>query len=291
MSAAATRPVVFVTGASSGIGAACLRVFARNGWDVVAAARRRERLDALRQELSGAVPEARILTIRCDVDSDESVRAAFAETRASFGRLDALVNNAGFGSYGCVADLPLSEFRANMETNYFGVLRCTQQALPLLRETAVRSERRWGAAIVMIGSFCGRRSVPEFGAYGASKYALEGLSEALRLELVADRISVSVVNPGVVKTDFFAQSHGTRPPSYVPPAQGMSGEQVARVVLSLTRRPRRNVYLTWPCKAGVFLQWLAPGLFDRLIWRAWRRGTKTDPGGPERFAREARSRK
>lgn len=274
MSTVATRPVAFVTGASAGIGAACIRVFAQNGWDVVAVARRRERLDRLRREVGAVAPGARVLTLGCDVDSDESVHAAFDEVKASFGRIDALVNNAGFGSYGCVADMPLSEFRSSMETNYFGVLRCTQQALPLLREAAARSGRKWGAAIIMISSFCGQRSVPAFGAYGASKYALEGLSESLRIELLADGISVSVVNPGVVKTDFFEQAHGARPPSYVPPAHGMTAEQVARVVLALTRRPRRNVYLTWPCKAGVFLQWLAPGVFDYFIWRAWRRGMK-----------------
>jgi NAD(P)-dependent dehydrogenase (short-subunit alcohol dehydrogenase family) len=270
----ATRPVAFVTGASAGIGAACVRLFARSGWDVVAAARRKERIEELCKELAGAVPEARLVAVQCDVASDESVRSAFDEVRSSFGRLDALVNNAGIGSYGCVGELPLSEFRSNMETNYFGVLRCTQAALPLLRATAAQSGRKWGAAVVMISSFCGRRSVPEFGAYGASKYALEGLSEALRLELKADGVSVSVVNPGVVKTDFFSQAHGTRPPSYVPPARGMSGEDVARVVLKLTKRPRRNVYLTLPCKAGVFLQWLAPGFFDYFIWREWRRGSE-----------------
>jgi hypothetical protein len=269
------RPVVFITGASAGIGAACVRIFAQGGWDVVATARRMERVESLCQELGSRDAGVQVRALRCDVDSDESVRAAFDEVRTSFGRLDALVNNAGFGSYGCLGVLSIDEFRANMETNYFGVLRCTQAALPLLRNAATRSGRKWGAAIIMVSSFCGRRSVPEFGAYGASKYALEGLSEALRLELKEAGISVSVVNPGVVKTDFFAQAHGDRPPSYVPPARGMTGEEVARVILKLTRRPRRNVYLTWPCKAGVFLQWLAPSLFDYLIWKTWRRGSQS----------------
>jgi len=231
-----------------------------------------DRLERLARETGAKTPDAQILPVACDVTADASVDAAINAVQDRFGRLDALVNNAGVGTYGCLADTPIDEFRSNMETNYFGVLRCTRSALPLLREAAKGSKRRWGAAIVMISSFCGRRSVPAFGAYGASKYALEGLSESLRLELREERISVSVVNPGVVKTDFFGQARGQRPAAYVPPARGMTGEQVARVVLRLTGRPRRNVYLTWECKAGVFAQWLAPGLFDYFLWRAWRKG-------------------
>jgi short-subunit dehydrogenase len=261
-----------VTGASAGIGAACVEIFARNGWDVVAGARRVDRLEALAKQIVTETPDAKVLPVACNVNEDGSVAAAVAAIRDRFGRLDALVNNAGVGTYGCVGDTPLDEFRSNMETNYFGVLRCSQAALPLLRDAARESRSRYGAAIIMISSFCGRRSVPEFGAYGGSKYALEGLSESLRLELRHERISVSVVNPGVVKTEFFGRAGGTRPAAYVPPERGMTGPQVARVVLRLTRRPRRNVYLTLECKVGVFLQWLMPSVFDYFIWRAWRKG-------------------
>ena len=267
-----SRPVVFVTGGSAGIGAACIGTFARAGWNVVAAARRVERLESLAKEACEETPSAEVLPVECDVTVDDSVEAALEAIKARFGRLDALVNNAGVGTYGCVADTSLDEFRANMETNYFGVFRCTQAALPLLREAARASKKRYGASIVMISSFCGRRSVPEFGAYGGSKYALEGLSEALRLELRDEGISVSVVNPGVVKTEFFGEARGTRPAAYVPPERGMTPDQVAKVILKLTRRPRRNVYLTLECKVGVFMQWLAPRLFDYLIWRTWRKG-------------------
>jgi len=265
------RRVAFVTGASSGIGAACVRVLASAGWDVLAAARRRERLEELAAAVRAAVPAARVLPLACDVNSDASVAAAFAEARAAFGRLDALVNNAGFGTYGAIADTPLERFRENMETNFFGVLRCTQAAIPLLRETARRSQRRWGASIVMVSSIVGRRSFPGMSAYCASKFAVEGLAEALRAELAADRIAVSVVNPGVTKTEFFASSKGERPKEYVPPRRGMAPEDVARVILKATSRPRRNVYLTLEGKAGMVVQWFSPGLFDLVMSQVWKR--------------------
>jgi short-subunit dehydrogenase len=271
VAATSERRVAFITGASSGIGAACVRVFASAGWDVLAVARRRERLEELAAAVRAAFPAATVRPLACDVNSDASVTAAFGEARAAFGRLDALVNNAGFGTYGAVADTPLDRFRENMETNFFGVLRCTQAAIPLLRETARRSPRRWGASIVMVSSIVGRRSFPGMSAYCASKFAVEGLAEALRAELAADRVAVSVVNPGVTKTEFFASSKGERPKEYVPPRRGMTPEAVARAILKATSRPHRNLYLTLEGKAGMVVQWFSPGLFDLVMSRMWRK--------------------
>jgi len=129
-----SRPVVFVTGASAGIGAACIGTFARAGWNVVAAARRVERLERLAKEACAETPSVEVLPVACDVTDDDSVKAALEAIKARFGGLDALINNAGVGTYGCVADTSLDEFRSNMETNYFGVFRCTQAALPLGRQ-------------------------------------------------------------------------------------------------------------------------------------------------------------
>ena len=130
------HPVVFITGASSGIGAAAVPVFAGAGYDVVLAARREERLEQIAREAEKKHPDARCLPVVCDVTNDESVAAAFAVVAERYGRLDVLVNNAGFGVYGSVEDTPLEKFRANMETNFFGALRCTKAALPLLRNAA-----------------------------------------------------------------------------------------------------------------------------------------------------------
>jgi len=264
------RPAVFITGASSGIGAAAVELFARAGYDVALGARRQEKLAAVSAQVAQCCPQAGLLPVRCDVDDDASVRDALGAIKTRFGRLDVLVNNAGFGVYGSVAATPLERFRANMETNYFGVIRCTQAALPLLRATAAQSTRRWGAAIVMVSSFVGRRGLPLMSSSCATKFTLEGLSESLRVELRDERISVSVVNPGVTQTEFVASAKGERPANYIPPKNGMTSAAVAQVILNCVRRPRRNVYLTGAGKAGIALQWLSPRVFDRLLLKYYR---------------------
>jgi short-subunit dehydrogenase len=264
------HPVALITGASSGIGAASVAVFAAAGYDVVMTARRKDRLEHVRANAVASNPTAQVVPLVCDVDSDESVRQAFDVVAQQFGRIDALINNAGFGSYGTVEKTPLSTFRANMETNYFGVIRCTQAALPLLRIAANSNARRYGAAIVMVSSFVGRRALPLMASYCASKFALEGFSEALRAELRDERISVSVVNPGVTQSEFVGSAQGYRPKNFLAPEGGMSSEAVAKVLLRAVRRPRRNIYLTAAGKSGLLLQWLAPTLMDRVALRVYR---------------------
>jgi len=276
------RPVVFITGASAGIGAAAVQVFAAGGYDVVLAARRKDKLEAVASSCHAANGPCRLLPVVCDVNSDASVTAAFDQVRAEFGRLDVLVNNAGYGVYGSLEKTPLEKFRENMETNYFGVIRCTQAALPLLRLAAQAPENRsknkkWGASIVMVSSFVGRRAIPYLSSYCATKFALEGLSEALRIELCDERIGVSVVNPGVTQTEFVQSAHGLRPEAFLSSGKGMTGEAVARVILKAAKRPRRNVYLTSSGKMGLALQWLAPGVFDRLMLRTWRKTLTPTP--------------
>ena len=273
MSASAeSRPVVLITGASSGIGAAAVSVFAAAGYDVALCARRVEKLEALANETRVRFPQARIEPIVCDVTFDGSVAAAFARVREKFGQLDVLVNNAGFGAYGSVERMPLETFRSVMETNYFGVIRCTQAALPLLRVAAERNRRkRWGAAVIMVSSFVGRRAVPAMGAYCASKFALEGLSESLRVELRDETISVSVVNPGVTQTEFVGSAQGKRPSKFISQSGGMTSEQVAEVLLAAVRRPKRNRYLTAAGKAGIFAEWLAPTIVDHVMLGTWRK--------------------
>src|SRR5690242_12789070 len=109
------RPVVLITGASAGIGAAAVRVFAAAGYDVVLTARRRDRLEKVSAEVSRQHPEAKLVVSVCDVNSDASVKAAFGDVGARFGRLDVLVNNAGYGVYGSVEKTSLDTYRANME--------------------------------------------------------------------------------------------------------------------------------------------------------------------------------
>ena len=190
--------------------------------------------------------------------------------------LDVLVNNAGYGVYGSVEETTIPQFQQNMETNYVGVIRCTQNALPLLRKAATTSKARWGAKIVMISSIVGRRSIPLIASYSATKFAMEALSEALRVELWDERIAVTVVNPGATRTDFGEAAKGNRPGTFLSLEQGMPVEKVARVILRAATSPNRNNYLTVAGKACVFVQWLAPRILDWGFLRTFRKG-KADP--------------
>ena len=175
--------------------------------------------------------------------------------------LDVLVNNAGYGLYGSVAETSLDDYRKNMDTNYLGVIRCTQAALPLLRKATVAQPRkRWGAAIVNISSIVGRRAMPRLSSYSATKFALEALSESLRLELWDQRISVSVVNPGVTRTEFGEAARGDRPSGFLDFKSGMDPLAVGRVIFRAAEHPTRNRYLTWSGKVCVWIETLCPTL-------------------------------
>jgi NAD(P)-dependent dehydrogenase (short-subunit alcohol dehydrogenase family) len=179
--------VALVTGASSGIGAATVRALLADGCTVYAGARRVERMAEL--EAAGA----RLLHL--DVTDDDSMVAAVARIIAEQGRLDVLVNNAGYGSYGAVEDVPLSEGRAQFEVNVFGLARMTQLALPHMR---ARSSGR----IVNVSSMGGKIYEPLGGWYHATKFAVEGLSDCLRLETAPFGIHVIVIQPGGIATEW-----------------------------------------------------------------------------------------
>ncbi len=186
--------VSLVTGASTGIGLATAVALGRAGYNVYATMRNPSRAPEL---LSTAAREKLpIKVLPMDVDDDASVRRTFTAAVTDGGHIDVLVNNAGISMGGPVEELPLSEFRKAMETNYFGVLRCIQAVITGMRE------RRHGH-IVNVSSVGGRLSAPGAGAYTASKWALEGMSEALAGEVNVFGIRVSIVEPGVIDTPIF----------------------------------------------------------------------------------------
>jgi NAD(P)-dependent dehydrogenase (short-subunit alcohol dehydrogenase family) len=180
----------FITGASSGFGRAFATYALSRGDNVVATARSLSRLEAL-----GAQAPDRVLALALDVDRSGDARKAIDAAVARFGRIDVLVNNAGYGIVGAIEETSEAELRAVMETNFFGAVAVTRAALPVLRA------QRAGA-IVNISSMGGQMSAPGFGAYSASKFALEGFSEALAQELASFGVKVLIVEPGAFRTDF-----------------------------------------------------------------------------------------
>jgi NAD(P)-dependent dehydrogenase (short-subunit alcohol dehydrogenase family) len=184
-----------VTGCSTGIGRATAVELTKRGFDVVATARRPETL----KDLDVAA------TLALDVDSDESVAAALAAA----GSIDVLVNNAGFGVVGPVETVPLAEVRRMFETNVFGVIRMIQGVLPQMRA-------RGAGTIVNVTSLAGRVAPPLDGFYSATKFGVEGLTEALHYEVGHFGIRVVLIEPGVIETQFGdnISGHGLTEPPY-----------------------------------------------------------------------------
>jgi NAD(P)-dependent dehydrogenase (short-subunit alcohol dehydrogenase family) len=184
----ATAQTWFITGTSSGFGRAFAEHALARGHRVVATARRVESLAGLVEQ----APE-RVLAVALDVDVAGAAEAAVGAAVARFGRIDVLVNNAGYGVVGALEETPDAELRAIMDTNFFGAMALTRAALPVLR-----GQR--GGAIVNISSLGGQLSFGGFGAYSASKFALEGASEALAQEMAPFGVKVMIVEPGQFRT-------------------------------------------------------------------------------------------
>jgi short-subunit dehydrogenase len=251
--------VALITGASSGIGAALAREFARQGADVALLARRRDRLAALAGEIEGL--GRRALVLAADVTVDGDLERAVAATLTTLGRLDVVVANAGFGVVGPVQSLTLDDYRRQFETNVFGVLRTVQAALPALMAARGR--------LAILGSVSGHIATPGSSPYAMSKFAVRALAEALGHELARTRVSVTLVSPGFVESEIrkvdnagVFQGEAREP---VPAWLLVPAARAASVTVRAIARRRREVVVTGHGKIIVFLQRHAPWLMAALI--------------------------
>lgn len=184
----------FVTGGSSGFGAALAQAIIDKGDRVAATFRQKEKAEAFTKQQGDNG-----LGIVLDVTKPEDIAAAIKEVQQHFGRIDVLVNNAGYGTIGAIEEFSMDEIRQQMETNFFGAMAVTKEVLPLMREQG-------SGHIVQISSQAGFRATAGFGIYNASKFALEGFSEALAQELSPFGIRVVLVEPGPFRTEFLGGS-------------------------------------------------------------------------------------
>ena len=184
------QKIALVTGASSGIGKATAELLARSGYFVFAMARRMDRLEELRSD--------QIEPICLDVTNSKAIRATVEYIILTRGRIDVLVNNAGFGQLGAIESVSMEAAHQQFEVNVFGYASFMQEVLPYMREQK-------SGTIINISSILGRIAIPGFGWYAASKHAIEALSEALRSEVLEFGINVVVIAPGLIKTEFAAK--------------------------------------------------------------------------------------
>jgi NADP-dependent 3-hydroxy acid dehydrogenase YdfG len=258
--------VVIVTGASSGIGEATAREFARAGASVVLAARRAERLERLANEINSNDGVA--LPVPTDLTSIDQITRLVRVTRETFGRIDVLANIAGWGRYDWFEELSPEDLRQQYEVNVLGMAELTRQVLPVMKE------QRSGH-ILNMSSYASEISVPPLTVYASTKYAVEGLTDGLRRELIPWGINVSRIHPSGVKGTEFnpkaGREGGIRYRSF--PLGKVTREQVAREIVALVERPRRKIFLSRLYDVPVLLNRLFPGFVDfaSSLWVRWKR--------------------
>lgn len=183
---------VFITGSSSGIGRETAKLFCKNGWNVIATMRKPE----IETELNKM---KNVKVLRCDVTDTKSINQAINEGVNYFGKIDLLINNAGFYTIGVLEAATDEQIRRQLDTNLFGLINTTKQILPHFR-------KQKSGMIINISSIAGRTTVPLQTLYHATKWGVEGFSESLQYELRPFNIKVKIIEPGVIKTDFYGRS-------------------------------------------------------------------------------------
>ena len=268
--------VAVVTGASSGIGRATAIALAREGVRVALAARREDRLRQAAAEIERMGGQA--LVAVTDVAQREEVVRLVATAVERFGRLDIMVNNAGYGHYATVEETDETEARRLFDVNFFGTLYGIQAALAVMR-------RQGSGHVVNVASVVGRRGFPFHGMYAASKFAVIGLTEALRGELAGSGIHATAVLPASTRTEFFDVA--PRPEGYPagPMGPSQSPEKVARAIVSCIKRPRGEVLLVPLMRPALATAVLFPGLADWVAGRVYLRQRRRLAAAPAKTAR------
>jgi len=258
--------VIVITGASEGIGAEMARQWAARGKSdtaLVLAARNVEKLEAVATECRAFGSE--VLVQRCDVGVQSECVALINAAVQAFGRIDTLVNNAGMSAQALFSEVAdLGWYETLMRINHWGSVWCTHAALPHLKATKGR--------IVGVSSLAGLVGVPGRTAYCGTKFAMTGFFEALRVELAAAGVSVTLAYPGVVATEIryrgFNAKGQAAGKSGLDETGAMSVETCARLIIDGTEARERDIVMTAKGKLGRWLKLLAPGLVDKLALKA-----------------------
>ncbi len=250
--------IIVITGASSGIGLATARMAARAGAKLVLSSRNAEALEKIVGEIQAEGGSA--ISVVADVADEAAVRQIADAAIAGFGGFDTWVNNAGVSIYGRISEVPVAEQRRVFETNYWGVVHGS-------REAAEHLKTRGGGAIINVGSVLSDRSIPLQGAYSASKHAVKGFTDSLRMELEEEGapISVTLIKPAAINTPYtkharsYLPTHPTNPPPVYDP------QVVAKAILRCAVTPRRDVFAGGFGKMFSLMETFMPRATDRYM--------------------------
>jgi short-subunit dehydrogenase len=255
--------VAVITGASMGIGEAIAKCFVRYGAQVVLLSRDSSRLEAARARIGSS---DQTLALACDVRHREEIDRVIALTLHHFQRIDIWINNAGHGLLDAVAYASMSDCRAIFDTNFFGAMEGMQAVLPIMKGQG-------SGAIINISSVAGHIPIAFHGIYSATKFAMNAVGKAARIELAGSGVNILTVCPGYVRTEFAANAlKGSEPKRVLPKAaRGISADRVAQAVLRGYLQNEREVIVPWTMIPVVKLYQLFPGLVERAMVRMARK--------------------
>lgn len=264
------KKVVIITGASSGIGLACAREFAIQGYAVVMAARNITKLAAIEHEL--IIKNLDVFSVETDVSKQEDCKNLIEATMEKFGRIDILINNAGVSMRALFRDLDLKVLHSLMDTNFWGTVYCTKYALPYILESK--------GSIAGVSSIAGFMGLPGRTGYSASKFAMQGFLETIRVEHLYDNLHVMIVAPGftasnirkaALNSDGSAQGESPRLEEKM-----MTSEEVAAHIYRGVIQRKRLIVLTLQGKLAVFLRKFVPAFIDKMEYKMMKR----EPNSP-----------
>jgi short-subunit dehydrogenase len=260
--------VVLITGASSGIGKQTAIEFAKLGSSIILVARRKNNLEQVENELKQF--NVNTLVCTCDVSKKDQVEKMSKIVLKKFNSIDILVNNAGFAIYGSVYDLSINDIESQMETNYFGMIYCVKNFLPLMLE-------KKSGHIVNVASVAASFGLPGIASYCASKFAMLGFSEGLKHELSGTGVGITVVSPIMVKTAFFDHPSFKKMPKYSPTS--LNSKTVAKAIVQASNSSRLEIIIPSIVRIAVWLKHTFPYFINPILGKSFKKqldSTKID---------------
>lgn len=252
--------IVIITGASSGIGEACAYAFAKQGAKVVLAARSIDKLNHVKQHCEAL--GAKALLVKCDVSLEDDCKNLINQTVAEFNTIDILINNAGISMRALFSDLDLAVLKQVMDINFWGTVYCTKYALPYLLAQK--------GSVIGISSVAGFKGLPGRTGYSASKFAMEGFMESLRIENLKTGLHVGVMRPGYTASNIrnaaLNKDAKNQAESPFDESKLMSAEAVANYILNMIANKKAEQVLTLQGKLSFLLQKFVPRILDKLVY-------------------------